>query len=287
MALGKGLGALISSTNKRPSVKMGRMDERAMKDQLWEIPISTISPNPKQPRKNFNPKELDELAVSIKEYGVLQPILVSEKDDGGYQIISGERRFRAAKIAELTSVPSIVKQLEDRQKLEVSLIENIQRENLRPLEEAFAYKRLMDEFGLKQQEVADKVGKARPTIANTIRLLDLPDKIKDALNEDKIGHSQARTLLGLKTKEEQLEMLSSMLGQKITNSELERAVSHKNFQKKNSSVRRDPNLIYLEDALRSSLNTKVMITQSRGRGKIIIEYYSPDEFSNIISKLKN
>jgi len=287
MALGKGLGALIAPSNNRRFIKKGQLSNGLDSEKVWQIPLESIQPNPNQPRRHFSPKELDGLAVSIKEHGVLQPVLVDERADGGYELISGERRYRASKIAGLSQIPALVKKMADQQKLEVSLIENIQREELTPLEEAFAYNRLVNEFGLTQQEVADKVGKARSTVANVIRMLELPDEVKEALNEGKINMSQARALLGLKDKQEQLEMLSSMLGQKILVKDLERAVSRKSMGRKIPAKRRDPNLVYLEDQLRDKLSTKVTITERNNKGRILIEFYSKEELSALVDKLNS
>ena len=285
MALGKGLGALITSTTGRHSIKKGNLkDGGSSQEKLWHIPLSTIKPDPNQPRKNFKLKELEELADSIKEHGVLQPILVSERADGGYEIVSGERRWRASKMAGITEIIAIVKKLPQQQKLEIALIENIQRENLDPIEEAFAYRRLIDEFGLSQQQVAEKVGKARSTIANVVRLLDLPEQIKESLSEEKINLGQAKVLSGLKTEADQLDMLSSMMGEKITVRELEKSVVSKKVATKGPK-RRDPNVVYLEDQLRSALGTKVSITEKNGKGKIIIDYYSKEELTSIVDKL--
>lgn len=286
MSLGKGLSALISSTSSRQKIRMGALAGTADSGgKIWDIPISAIVKNPRQPRQSFDPHSLDELASSIKEHGILQPILVSEKPDGGYELISGERRWRAAQLAGLAVVPAIVKKMADQQKLEVSLIENIQREDLNPLEEAFAYKRLMDEFNLTTQEVANKVGKARPTVSNMIRLLGLPEEVKKALLDKKITVGSARALLGLKTVEEQLEMFASMVGEKISQSDLEHAVSRKTMDIKKPAKQRDPNIIYLEDQLRSVLDTKVLITERKGKGKVTVDYYSKEELSKLVDKL--
>ncbi len=211
----------------------------------------------------------------------MQPLLVTERLDGGYELIAGERRWRAAQMVGLATVPALIKQLPDRQKLEVALIENIQRENLTPIEEAFAYQRLMDEFALTQQEVAEKVGKSRPAVANTVRLLSLPEEVKAALTDKRINMSQARALLSLEDKAKQLDMLSSMLGQRITVRELERSVSKQNTKKSH----RDPNVTYLEDQLRAALGTKVTITKKGDRGTIIIDFYSEEELKRIIKKI--
>jgi ParB family transcriptional regulator, chromosome partitioning protein len=288
MALGKGLGALITSTTgRRHSIKKGKLkNDDSSQEKLWSIPLSSIKPDPDQPRKNFKAKELEELADSIKEHGVLQPILVSEKADGGYEIVSGERRWRASQIAGITEIIAIVKKLPKQQKLEIALIENIQRENLDPIEEAFAYKRLIDEFSLTQQQVAEKVGKARSTVANMIRLLNLPEQIKESLMENKINLGQAKILSGLKTEADQLDMLSSMLGKKITVRELEKAVVNKKVLTKGPK-RRDPNITYLEDQLRQALGTKVFITEKNGKGKIMIDYYSKEELTGLVDKLNS
>ena len=279
MPLGRGLAALITPTvNNRNIRKDNGLDET----KIWYIPVNSIKPNPQQPRRDFKPRELDELAVSIKEHGILQPILLTEKVDGGYEIVAGERRWRAAQLAGLATLPAIVKKMADQQKLEVALIENIQRENLNPLEEAFAFERLMKEFNFTQQQVADKVGKSRPAIANTLRLLDLPEEIKKALIDGRINMGQARALLGLDSQEKRLEMLSSMLGQKITVREIERSVGKQN---NNGRVRRDPNLLYIEDQLRAALGTKVSITKKGDKGTIVIDYYSKDDLNRLMKKL--
>ena len=221
------------------------------------------------------------MAASIKEHGILQPLLVTERLDGGYELVAGERRWRAAQMVGLATVPALIKKFADQQKLEVALIENIQRENLNPLEEAFAYQRLMEEFSLTQQDVAEKVGKSRPAIANAIRLLGLPEEVKTALVDKRINTGQARALLSLEDPAKQLDMLSSMLGQRITVRELERAVGKQNPKKGH----RDPNLNYLEDQLRTALGTKVTLTKKGERGTIVIDYYSQEELSNLIKKI--
>ena len=277
MALGRGLNALISSSSKQKNTA----DDQAGQDRIWYIPVSSIAPNTHQPRQNFSTPELEDLAASIKEHGILQPLLVTERPDGGYELVAGERRWRAAQMVGLATVPALIKKFADQQKLEVALIENIQRENLNPIEEAFAYQRLMEEFSLTQQDVADKVGKSRPAIANIVRLLSLPEEIKTALVDKRINMGQARALLGLEDSAKQLDMLSSMLGQRITVRELERTVGKQNLKKGH----RDPNLNYLEDQLRTALGTKVTLTKKGERGTIVIDYYSQEELANIIKKI--
>lgn len=301
MSLGRGLGALISSNNNikkepatipsvsktinlvTPEKTIIKKEEKISENNLWFIPVSKIFSNPNQPRKNFKPELLDELAESIKKHGVLQPLVLSEKADGNYEIIAGERRWRASKIAGLTTVPALVKEFKDQEKLEVSLIENVQRADLNPIEEAFAYQRLMEEFDLTQEEVAARVGKSRSLIANTVRLLTLPEKIKEALIEEKINTGQARALLSLPTDKERLEMLSSMLGQKITVRELEREAQKIRIKK--IPIKRDANLLFLEEKLRETLGTKVSISARGESGSINISYYSKEELVQLIRKI--
>ncbi|PIT88435.1 MAG: chromosome partitioning protein ParB [Candidatus Magasanikbacteria bacterium CG10_big_fil_rev_8_21_14_0_10_36_32] len=286
MSLGRGLGALISSTGKKEEIKKSEIINQepvvSGQQKIWLIPITQITPNTKQPRRHFDPLELEKLSDSVKKYGILQPIILIEKPNGDYEVVAGERRWRAAKLAGLTNVPAIVKVLPDEEKLEIALIENIQREDLNPIEEAFAYRRLIDEFHLTQEQVSDKVGKSRPAVANIVRLLELPDEIQKALIEKQISMGQSRALLGLKNKSEQLDMLASMLGEKISVRELEHQIRKK---VPSGSQRRDPNLMYLEEKLRQALGTKVSITQKGEKGVITINYFSKEELSRIIKKI--
>lgn len=277
MALGRGLNALISTSNKKTE-----LPATTDKSKVWQIPVSEIVPNQSQPRKTFDDASLKELSDSIKEHGVLQPILVIEKPQGGYELIAGERRFRASKMAGLSTIPALVKTFDEQQKLEVAIIENIQRENLNPLEEAFSYRRLVDEFGLTQQLVADKVGKSRSAVANTIRLLELPEAAKEALAGGKISSGQARALLSLKSEAEQLDALKSILGEKISVRDLEQTVRQKGQP---SQLRKDPNLSYLENKLRERLGAKVTITSKDNKGNIIISYHSAEELRGLIEKI--
>ncbi len=279
MSLGRGLGALITPTNKSNSVGGG-----ADEGKVWFIPISKITADPNQPRKKFDVVELEQLSSSIKEHGVLQPVLVVEKNDGGYELVAGERRWRASQLAGLTTIPALIKKLADQEKVEISLIENIQRQDLDPIEEAFAYKRLMEEFTLTQQQVADKVGKSRPAVANAVRLLDLPAEVQAALIDRKINSGQARALLALATAKDQLAMLSSMLGEKMTVRDLERE-ANKQKVLKHIPIRKDANLLFLEDKLRAEFGTKVNITQKGDRGTIVLDYYSQEELKRLVSKL--
>lgn len=280
--MGRGLGALIASTGPQKKQTLETVAGVNNGERVWYVPLSEIIPDPKQPRRNFKAEELRELADSIKEHGVLQPLLVSEMLDGGYQIIAGERRWRASQLANMPTIPVMIKKLADDKRLEVALIENIQREDLNALEEAFAFKRLIEEFGLTQEQVAQKVGKSRPAVANTIRLLALPEEVQSALVAGKISPGQARALLTLADKKQQLDMLASMLGQKITVRDVEKQVQQ---QVPKSALRRDPNLMYLEEQLRSTLGTKVSVTGKQDKGSITITYFSKDELKEIIKKI--
>lgn len=279
MPLGRGLNALIS-TNKKTDSSV--VSGEGLKNKVWQIPIDDIETNVKQPRQYFDETALFELRDSIKEHGILQPLLVVEKPNGGYELIAGERRLRAAKLAGLTTVPALVRYFEEQQKLEVALIENIQRENLNPLEEAFSYQRLIDEFGLTQQEVAQKVGKSRSAVANTIRLLDLPKEAKIALEHGKISAGQARAILSLKTEAEMLSALKSTLGEKITVREMEQ-----NARKKINKIdsKKDPNITYLEGKLRTALGAKVSITERNGKGNINIFFHDLGELRGLVENI--
>lgn len=277
------MGALITPTVSRQKRQYNTSGEIQDKDKIWQIPPNLIMPNLKQPRRHFDEEDILELANSIKTHGILQPLLAVEKSDGGYELVSGERRLRASKLANLATVPVIIKKMADQEKLEVALVENIQRQDLNPIEEAFAYKRLIEEFGLTQEQVAEKVGKSRPAVANFIRLLDLPEQIKQALSERKINTGQARSLLGLKDEKQQLDMLASMLGTKITVRELEKTIALQSIGGK--GARKDPNVAYLEEKLRLALGTKISISQKGEQGNISVYFYSKEELKRLIKRI--
>jgi len=284
MALGRGLNSLISKDKSRAGGR-GQADGAQGKDQVWHIPLSEIVPNEEQPRKEFSHAELEDLVRSIKKHGILQPIVVTEKSDGGYELIAGERRLRASHIAGLPTVPALVRSATRQEKLELALIENIQRQDLNPIEEAFAYRRLIDEFGLTQQEVADQVGKSRPAVANMVRLLDLPDPIQKALIDGTISTGKARAILSLKDEKDQLRLFHEMTGERASVRDVERAVAQKGNASRKGSVRRDPNLLAQERLLEERLGTRVSITQKGERGTIVIDYYSKEELKRLMQDL--
>lgn len=286
MALGKGLDSLIPS--KSPLArKTVRKETTAVgnADRVWHIPLTDITPNPDQPRKEFSHSEMEQLVLSIKTHGVMQPITVTEKEDGGYEIIAGERRFRASQIAELPTIPALVRTATELQKLELGLIENIQRQDLNPIEEAFAYQRLSDEFGLTQQHIADQMGKSRSLIANTIRLLDLPEEIQKGLINGTISVGKARALLSLKDEAEQLRMYRNMIGTEATVRDVEQAVAGKGPQSRKGSVRKEPQFHAAEKLLEDRLGAKVEIKAKGEKGHILISYHSKDELKRLVEEL--
>lgn len=298
MALGKGLGSLIPTKKvettsqeeiSRDSVSVPAVSPKQSsikkEDQVLHIPLSEITPNPDQPRKHFSHSDLEDLIASIKLHGVLQPILVSEKLTGGYELIAGERRFRASEMAGVATVPALIKKTNNQERLEIALIENIQRQDLNPIEEAFAYRRLTEEFGLKQDEVAQRVGKSRPAVTNTIRLLDLPEVIQRALMDGTLSTSKARAILSLRSQDEQIKMFQNMMGGHVTVRDVETAVALQGSRSRKGSVRRDPQIYEVEKQLEDRFGTKVKITQKGERGTVVLEYYSKDELKKMIDDL--
>lgn len=287
MALGKGLGSLIPTSKSNYAVQKEPAPTEKLKDneRLWHIPLSEIVPNEEQPRRFFSPEDLEDLVSSIKEHGVLQPITVMEKEDGGYEIIAGERRFRASQRAGVATIPALVRSVTKQEKLELALIENIQRQNLNPIEEAFAYQRLMEQFHLTQEQVSKKVGKSRPVIANTVRLLDLPEKIQAALMDGTLSSGKARAILSLRSEDEQMAAFESMMGQKMTVRDIEHVVMQKGAAARKGTLKRDPNILAQEQLLEERFGAKVRISQRGERGTIVIEYHSKDELKRILDDI--
>lgn len=286
--LGKGLDSLIAD-----KVGGGTPENSAVKQNEIEVPISKVEPNKDQPRKNFDEDALIELSDSIKQFGVLQPLLVQDKN-GYYEIIAGERRWRAAKLAGLKKIPIIIKNLTDQEIVEISLIENIQRENLNPIEEAIAYKRLLNEFNLKQDEVAERVSKSRTAVTNSMRLLKLNDRVQQMVIDDMITTGHARALLGIVDEEKQYSIAQRIFDEKLSVRETEKLV--KKLQKLKAVPAKEANLekikldaVYqdVEEKMKTILGTKVMINQKDSmKGKIEIEYYSPQELDRIYELLQ-
>jgi len=309
--LGRGLGSLIPSKadQKKQSKKLQTQEvetseqvgshgideqisqsparlasESVAGGQIVDLPIDSISSNQHQPRKFFDEKKLQELADSIKEHGILQPLVVV-KTDKGYELIAGERRLRASKIAGLDKVPSIIREAGELEKLELAMIENIQRADLNPIEEAQAYQKMNDDFGLTHDQVAKRLGKSRPVISNSIRLLGLPTEVQIALSEGKITEGHAKVLLEIKDNDKRLVLFKRVLGEKLSITDTAEEVKKVEVNRHTRKVTKDPNIEAYEEQIRSALGTKVSI-KKRGKnaGVIIIEYYG-DEFNNLLSRL--
>jgi len=272
--LGRGLASLIP---QRAPTEAGAI----------EISIARVRPNPHQPRKRFDEQGLASLTESIVEHGVLQPILVTETVDG-YQLVAGERRLRAAQAAGLERIPAVVRQLADRDQLELALVENLQREDLDPLETAEAYRQLIDDFGFSQDDVASRVGRARSTVANTLRLLDLAPGIQAAVADGRLSEGHGRALGGLPS-EMQDRVLDSVTGQELSVRQTEELVRRLREPKPQTAglVTRaaDPDLERVEEELRRALGTKVSLARSRRGGRIVIEYYSDEELGRLYERL--
>lgn len=253
--------------------------------KIEEIEVALISPNPFQPRKSFEPKALRELADSVKEHGVIQPLVVT-KTPVGYELVVGERRFRACQLAGIKLAPAIIKKdMVDQAKLELALIENIQRKELNPIEEAQAFERLMKTFNLTQDQVAKKVGKSRPAVANTVRLLNLPAEIQRGVIEGKIMEGHARALLGLNDPEKILLMYKMVLEQNLNVRQVEQKVRELTQKRQMDGVAPDPKLMALETELRGKLGTQVKIQRQGKGGKIMIDFFSDEELEDIIRRM--
>jgi len=278
-ALGRGLDALIPGAGGGPS----RQPLEAWEGGERRIPIDLIKPNPRQPRREFGEAALTELATSIRAKGVIQPLLVRPRGDSGYELVAGERRLRAAEQAGLHEVPAVVREVSDSESLELALVENLQRDDLSPLEEATAYRRLMDEFGHTQEEVAERVGKSRPTIANALRLLRLPEPIKDELRRGRLTAGHARVLVSIDDAEAQLRAARQILARDMSVREAERLAATRRPAAR--PVGRDLHRDALERELAAALGTRVRI-RPRGRGgRIEIEYYSNEELQALSDRL--
>lgn len=253
---------------------------------LSVIDINKIRLNPHQPRKFFDEDRLNELVESIQEHGLIEPVIVRPVDNGAFELVAGERRFRAAVRAGLRNIPAVARVLNDRQSLEIALIENLQREDIKPLECAQAYHRLMDEYGLTQEQVADRVGKKRSTVANTLRLLNLPPQILVSLDKEEITEGHARALLSLEDSEIQLKVWERVVGKCLSVRDTERfSRSPRVSRLKNvarATKREDPNLADVEEKLRRYLGTKVSIVQHGTKGKIEIEFYDDEDLMRIL-----
>ncbi len=285
-ALGRGLGSLIPNA-PAPRTMTEQIIPSARREIL-DVPLDQIVPNPRQPRSHFSPAELEDLIASIKEHGVMQPVTVT-KVANGYELIAGERRFRASSALGLATIPAIVREASEQQKLELALIENIQRQDLNAVEEAIAYRALIDEFNLTQEVVAARVGKSRSNVANILRLLDLPDDVLDALRDGKLTKSHARTLLAEADPVRRRSLFQQMLNGGMTVREMEERVGLGSKGKKVDGVRatKDPNVAAHENRLREIFGTKVEIAEKGGKGTVAISFYSKEELLELLGRLSD
>ena len=275
--LGKGLSAIFSENDTEDN------------NEVVTIKISQIEPNRNQPRRRFDEDALEELSQSIKEHGVLQPILVRPQIYGGYQIVAGERRYRASRMAGLTEIPAIIKELSDSETMQIALIENLQRRDLSDLEEAKGYQTLMDEYGFSQEDVARTVGKSRSAVANTLRLLGLPDDVKELLEQGKISAGHARALLAVDQDKQIKEAADKIIKEGLSVRQTEKLVKSMGSAKpKKPAVQKLSPYAEVELALSDALGTKVTVTENKkkGGGTLNIEFYDPEELFSLTHKLE-
>lgn len=274
--LGRGLGSLIPMAESTVRIPQG---------SVRTVPTAAIAVNSRQPRRHFSSAELEDLIASIKEHGILQPLLVQEVTRGKYELIAGERRLRASKMLGLPEVPVVVRSANEQEKLELALIENIQRQDLNAIEEAIAFRALIDEFGLTHDEVARRVGKSRPVISNTMRLLELSDEIQQALMEGKLSKTHARTLLAEENIAKREHLFHQILAGGVTVRQVEVRTASPSARAFMNAKNAD--LLAHEARLREVLGTKVQILERNGRGKIVISYFSKEELRELLARLSD
>jgi len=277
-ALGKGISALIPATEEVQSKKIAFLE------------LGKVKPNPLQPREDFDPESMAELVQSIKEKGLLQPILVRPKGDN-YELIAGERRLRAANLLNLKEIPAIIKDVEDRDSLELALIENIQRQELNPIEEARAYQYLIEKFQLTQEEVGDVLGKSRVAITNCLRLLKLPGEIQEEVRSGRISYAHGRALLEIEDVNMQRKMVRDIISKSLSVRELESIIKTRRpmagrARPGTRSKNIDPQVVMLEEQLQQALATKVRIVKNKKRGHIVVEFYSQEDLERIVNKMR-
>ena len=282
---GLGLEALLNS-------KMNELNEKTQETGVFEVDIDKIEPNKNQPRKIFEENALEELAESIKEHGVIQPIIL-KKINSGYEIIAGERRWRASKIAGIKKIPAVVKNIDDLKAFETALVENLQREGLNPMEEAKSYKRLIEEFSLSQEEAAKKVGKSRSVVANVMRLLNLDERVQIFISENKLSNGHGRALLGISDNNIQFETAEKIIQEELSVRETEKLVkkitenNNKDKKEKREIKFNTNNYKYIENDLKRIFGTKVKLSNNKNKGKIEIEYYSDEDLDRLIGIMKS
>lgn len=306
--LGKGMGSLLSGFDYDAQIENVVLKEEEREEapvippsfdpekkddgeKVLYIPLSSITPNPNQPRKSFDEDSLNELAESIRSQGVIQPIIIEEYAPGKHSIIAGERRFRAAQIAGLKNIPSIIKSFGEIQRMEVSLIENVQRENLNPIEEAFAYQYLIQKSGYTQEEVANKVGKSRSAVTNSIRLLNLPDIVKDDLISGMMTSGHARAILSLVNPADQILLRNKIIERDLSVREAEALADEYNkgrkIVQKKKEKGKDPDILFAEEKFINAIGAKVEIKGTLNRGRLMVRFRTQKELERIYSYLSN
>lgn len=284
-SLGTGLSSLIpSKINKNETGSASANATHHSQDEVIKIPVDNIVPNPSQPRYYFDENNLKDLSESIKEHGIIQPIIVTKISENKFELIAGERRLQASKLIGMREIPAVVRIATPQQKLELALVENIQRHDLNAIEEAKAYKKLQNEFNLSQEDVAKKTGKNRSTVANTMRLLDLPIEIQRGIIEGKITSGHARAILGLDNTEKQRALFALILKNDLTVRATENKVREVTVHthKRKIAENKDPRIQEIEDKAQQKLGTKVKISKSGPTGKIFIDFFSDEEFDKIV-----
>ncbi len=283
--LGRGLGSLIPAKTERQPAGVATVaapaSEPKQDNRVIFVPVKDIVVNPEQPRTVFRHNELEDLTNSIREHGIIQPLVVSPKPGGGFELIAGERRLRAAKLLNLPTVPVLVRPASSRDKLLLALIENIQRQDLNPLEEARAYAKLLSDFNLTQEGVAQKVGKARSTVANTLRLLELPEEIQQAIAAGTLAAGSARAILSLKDDKSRLAFFHKLTGRQVSTRQVEAGVGRAGAKR-----RKDPALLAAEEQLRNKLGTRVEIKKRAGKGTVVISFFSEEEYQALLKQLQ-
>ena len=276
-ALGKGLQALLP---EKKSVNW------SVGEEVKYLSVEQIIPNRYQPRKSFDEAEISDLAASVKEHGILQPVIVRRTGDGAFELIAGERRLRAAKIAGLAAIPALVRLSNDEKSLALALVENVQRQNLNPMEEARAYTQLIDDFGLLQEQVSMAVGKDRSTVANLLRLLSLPREMQEFIEHNRITLGHAKVLLGLKSSEKQISIARQIIRENLSVRATEVLVSKaKNTSNPRKIIRKSNEFFHVEEQVRRRLGSKVHISKSRKGGKLIIHFFSEEELERIVGSI--
>ncbi len=293
MARPRGLGRGLNSLIPEKTALETQPIEATPRDGVFELPVESLSANPRQPRRHFEPNALDALAASIREHGIVQPLIVTERGDGRYELVAGERRFRAAKIVGLATVPVLVRTASEQEKLEIAILENVQRHDLSPIEEAIAYKRLMDEFGMIQEDVARRIGKARASVANTLRLLLLSEEIRQALEVRTITEGHAKVLLSVEDEAARLAFFQKVVQEDLSVRALERLVQEGfavtdgdaiKIQTRSASAL-PVELAAAEDAFRHALGAPVRIRPGKKGGKVEITYFAPEELSHFLDRM--